>query len=719
MTEGTTHAARGRAGRHETPARGPWSAFRALVVRLEELPVGPAALAAALVAIMALRNLLEPIVAQNPAFHALSAFVHYPLAYVAPFLGLTLLLAAWSGVAVVRVARLMLLAWTLTLLPPLADLVLHHTKSAPAIGYLAADPADLGYVYANFLNPAASFTGTTPGIRIEILAAVVLGFVYILLRSRSWGRAIAGGITVYPASLFFLTLPVLVLGVCRWFKPDATRVDLLWGEALLNRPDYDTSPDSVAVLWLVPLVLLFAAAFWALERRAARRGAAQGGAAEEGRSETWLHGAGGASIAPGWTLFMGLLVLGGALAALRIHLPIDRPLLLAPYDVLGTLGGVLAVVLPAAAILRPAAAPHVRAGLALLGAALVAAFGRGFAMPWAAGVAALLLFGAAWIPARVAPWVRGLAGAVAGLGAFGAGYALAIGVNALARAPWGLWVGALVVGAAAGFAGGRTIASGEARPYGLGRAWPRVAGFGGALGVAGYVLGGVAFGVVGAVAGAVLAALGGFADDAMPERARGTWTLALAAGAFVLLLRVATMVPSTREPLVAQATCIARLRVIEAEKYERQKNWATAKTFYFEALKCDADDPAALRGLALGLLHNEGADKFDRALELLEKAARLRPDSASDLSNLASAYIQAGRFDDALPLLDKAVALDPRDPNALFNRAAALEGAGRAADAVAAWEAFVDRARPLPESAPDVKLARQRLRALREGPRKP
>jgi tetratricopeptide (TPR) repeat protein len=105
----------------------------------------------------------------------------------------------------------------------------------------------------------------------------------------------------------------------------------------------------------------------------------------------------------------------------------------------------------------------------------------------------------------------------------------------------------------------------------------------------------------------------------------------------------------------------------------------------------------------------------ERAIELLEKAARLAPDSAVDLSNLASAYIQAGRPGDALPLLDRAVRLDPRDPTALFNRARALEDLGRKAEAIAAWEAFVSRAAPLPDSAADLRQARQSLRALREG----
>ena len=56
---------------------------------------------------------------------------------------MTLVLALLARVAPSRVARLMVLAWLLTLIPPLADLVLHHKSEAPTIGYMVAEPVDL------------------------------------------------------------------------------------------------------------------------------------------------------------------------------------------------------------------------------------------------------------------------------------------------------------------------------------------------------------------------------------------------------------------------------------------------------------------------------------------------------------------------------------------------------------------------------------------------
>ena len=217
-----------------------------------------------------------------------------------------------------------------------------------------------------------------------------------------------------------------------------------------------------------------------------------------------------------------------------------------------------------------------------------------------------------------------------------------------------------------------------------------------ALGLGGLLLGGAVLGGIGLVAGAAVGWLGGWADAGLGPARRGLWTGVLTGIALLVIARGAVAVPATTDPLKAEARCVARLHVVRAQEYEEKKEWLNAKPQYFEALKCDESNVAALRGLALGLLaHEEG--KSERAIELLEKAARLAPDSAVDLSNLASAYIQAGRPGDALPLLDTAVRLDPREPNALFNRARALEDLGRRAEAIAAWEAFVARAERLPD----------------------
>jgi hypothetical protein len=423
---------------------GAWSRFRAFVERMEELPIGPGALAATLAGIIAVRNVLEIVVAKNPVFFGLAAFVRYPMAYVAPFFALTLVLALWAGVASARVARLMLLAWLLTLLPPIADLLLHRTHDAPTIGYLHADPSELGWVWAHFFDPWASFVGTTPGIRIEILAAVLLAFVYILLRGRSWWRALLGALTVYPASMFFLSLPVLVHGLFRTWNPSLTRTDLLWGEALLKRMDRDTAPDSVALMWLGLTMAGLVAAWWLSERRPLE--------------PAWLRGRGGTSAAPGMAPLLVAAMAAGILVALFLHLPVGQALMVAPYDALAVPAALLAAVLP------------------------------------------LVVLTAGWVPQWLRRGAAVAVGAVTAMAAVAAGYALVVGREALARVPSDLLVLGLLAGAAAGaLLGGGSPAPAWRRALLLGLAL----GLGGLL-LAGPVLGGVgllAGAAVGAMAG--------------------------------------------------------------------------------------------------------------------------------------------------------------------------------------------------------------------------
>ncbi|MCU0230964.1 MAG: tetratricopeptide repeat protein [Acidobacteria bacterium] len=670
---------------------GAWSRFRAFVERMEELPIGPGALAATLAAIIAVRNLLELVVAKNPVFHGLSAFVHYPMAYVAPFFALTLVLALWSGVASARVARLMLMAWLLTLLPPVADLVLHRTHDAPTIGYLHADPSELGWIWLHFFDPTASFVGTTPGIRLEILAAVLLAFVYILLRGRSWWRAVLGAATVYVVSLFFLSLMVLVHGLFRFGNPSLSRTDLLWGEALLKRMDRDTSPDSVALMWLGLTMAGLGAVWWLSERRPLE--------------PRWLRGRGGASAAPGLVPLLLAAMAAGILVAFFLHLPVGQAMMVAPYDALALPAALLALALLASALLRPDAGGARRGAMLLVGGAITAGLGRSVAVPLLAAVLPLVVLTADWVPRWMRRGASIAVGAVSVLSAVAAGYALVVGREALARVPGDLLVLGLFTGAAAG----ALMGGGSPAP-----AWLRALLTGVALGLGGLLLAGPVLGGVGLVAGAAVGALAGWAESGLEPKRRGVWTGALAGIALLVVARGAVAVPATTEPLKAEARCVARLHVIRAQEYEEKKEWLNAKPQYLEALKCDENSVDALRGLALGLLANEEG-KIERAVELLEKAAKLAPYSAVELSNLASAYLQAGRASDALPLLDTAVRLDPRDPSALFNRARALEDLGRRTEAIAAWEAFVARAAPLPDSAADVRQARQSLRALREG----
>ncbi len=99
-----------------------------MVEALEGVPVSPGRWILALAAIIALRHFLEQVAGERRILYFLSYCLHYPLAYVAPLLALTVVLAVFARERADRVARLMLFAWLLTLLPPLLDMLVSRGR---------------------------------------------------------------------------------------------------------------------------------------------------------------------------------------------------------------------------------------------------------------------------------------------------------------------------------------------------------------------------------------------------------------------------------------------------------------------------------------------------------------------------------------------------------------------------------------------------------------
>ncbi len=82
-------------------------------------------------------------------------------------------------------------------------------------------------------------------------------------------------------------------------------------------------------------------------------------------------------------------------------------------------------------------------------------------------------------------------------------------------------------------------------------------------------------------------------------------------------------------------------------------------------------------------LSSEG--KKQEALETLQKAAALQPESADRANDLGSAYLEAGRTDEAIASFERAVELDPQLYEPQRNLAVALAIAGRKEEASEAF----------------------------------
>jgi putative PEP-CTERM system TPR-repeat lipoprotein len=104
---------------------------------------------------------------------------------------------------------------------------------------------------------------------------------------------------------------------------------------------------------------------------------------------------------------------------------------------------------------------------------------------------------------------------------------------------------------------------------------------------------------------------------------------------------------------------------------------AGATENYLKVLESRADDVVALNNLAW-LLREKQTDK---ALELIKRADRLAPDSASIKDTYAMIELERGEFDRALALNQRALDAAPDSPDIALNRARILAKAGRITEA--------------------------------------
>ncbi len=217
----------------------------------EGLPISLGRWLLVLAAIVVLRHFLEQTSTDSKTLYFLSYFIHYPLAYVAPLLALSVVLSSFARERVERVTRLMLFAWLLTLLPPLIDIVVHKGSEAPElIGYLIPRGSSLGAAFLNLLNPAYErFQGTTTGIRVEAGLGCVLGAYYVYLKTRSALRTVLAFVAVYVTMFFFFALPSISLAVARLFGADVANVYLfLFAKANVHRAFVNATPFAVSDL---------------------------------------------------------------------------------------------------------------------------------------------------------------------------------------------------------------------------------------------------------------------------------------------------------------------------------------------------------------------------------------------------------------------------------------------------------------------------------------
>lgn len=219
------------------------------------LPASPWQLAALFAVTVILRNILEAL-ALGIVFEAPAFLLHFPVAYVYPLLVLVFFMRIFSGCETAKLLRIMVLAWTLTLLPPLIDAT---AGTSSDIGYFPLERSNAGWFLLNFFNPAVTLTGTTTGIRIEAALGCILAglFTWTVAPDRKLLRGVLNTLTFAPVFLTFFTWPYLVTILFQpLFPGDGLTHSLLQWHGSTEAPVTGASHYIVYIIDMIPVSLL-------------------------------------------------------------------------------------------------------------------------------------------------------------------------------------------------------------------------------------------------------------------------------------------------------------------------------------------------------------------------------------------------------------------------------------------------------------------------------
>lgn len=93
---------------------------------------------------------------------------------------------------------------------------------------------------------------------------------------------------------------------------------------------------------------------------------------------------------------------------------------------------------------------------------------------------------------------------------------------------------------------------------------------------------------------------------------------------------------------------------------ERSKNWPAAELDLKKALELYPDQPHVLNYLGYSWVDQH--INLDQGLDMIRKAASLRPDDGAIIDSLGWAYYRLGQYNEAVQELERAVELMPQDP---------------------------------------------------------
>jgi 4-hydroxybenzoate polyprenyltransferase/tetratricopeptide (TPR) repeat protein len=195
--------------------RGP----QAVIERLETSKIPWGYWLATFLGLVVARNLLEGALGPGRVLgfsyfaspSALMVLDHFQLFYASLFLALALILSSLSCERLGPVMKVMTPAWLLILLPPVLDFLVTRGQGL-RITYIL----DLPPVLLSFFDPRVALERISPGQRVEILAASLLGASYVWLKTKALLRSVGAFAGVYLAIALHGFLPSAFARVV-WF----------------------------------------------------------------------------------------------------------------------------------------------------------------------------------------------------------------------------------------------------------------------------------------------------------------------------------------------------------------------------------------------------------------------------------------------------------------------------------------------------------------------
>ncbi len=143
--------------------------------------------------------------------------------------------------------------------------------------------------------------------------------------------------------------------------------------------------------------------------------------------------------------------------------------------------------------------------------------------------------------------------------------------------------------------------------------------------------------------------------------------------------------------------------------YERLKNWAAAEDDLELALKLNGDEPKILNYLGYSWVDQN--IKLKRAMSLIRKAVKLKPDDGYYVDSLGWAYYRLGNYKAAVKYLERAVELRSDDPVINDHLGDAMWRVNRRLEARFQWQQSLALG---PEKADIPKIKRKLLSGLPE-----